>query len=437
MNDAPASDGVAVSLGDVTITKAYQAEKFPVPAIEFVVESDRDDDVLVRVIDYPPETVSKDDLGFHPDFGADYWTVADDHIVFERTLGAGESYTTVYGIREVEGDGIEAFLAEPELVVVDSEADVEEVVGEDKSKVVREVLAGTSETVPGAESEDTDQEPIDVPEPEVGAETEEGEEDEPEPIDLEEPADPATAPEPAAADDPIDGEATPAARPSESDRSGPSVMPGSVAAALATEIRQGRVSGDDLDVLREELDIAERDDSKDVRINHLQSQVADLVAYTSALEEFIDENGPGRQLLDDLKNEFANVNDDLRDLNLDIESNERAISTLEDDSLELRDNIDDLDEDTATIRGDLATVEEDVLDVRGDVDELEDDVSRLDATIDDVVAQQEEQVAELAETHEERLDSLRAEQAALAETVAEIKEWRNQLAGVFGSGNGE
>ncbi|WP_338728347.1 hypothetical protein [Haladaptatus sp. DJG-WS-42] len=442
MSNSPVAEELAVSLEDVTVTKSYQAEKFPVPAIEFVVESKRDADALVRIIDYPPENIPKDDLGFHPEFGASHWTVAEDHIVFERTVAAGESYTTVYGIRDVDDEGIEAFLTEPELVVVDASADVEAVLGEDNNQVVREVLAGTTETLPGADTADTDHEEIEIPDPEPA-----DEEDEIEPLELEDPDPAPTAVEeqadaehPAGADEPVE----PVAEPAESDAEdeaeqeteaesrGPSIMPGNVAAALAAEVREGRVSSDALDVLREELTEEAHDDSNDVRVKHIQAQVADLTAYTSALEEFIDENGPGRHLLDNLKSELANINDDLHDLNQRVASNDKSIRTLEDDSLELRDNINELDEQAATVRGNLGALEDDVLEVRGDVDDIEGDVSRLDETIDDVVAEQEEQLAELTEKQKRRLDEVQATQAELEATVAEMKQWRDQLAGVFG-----
>ncbi|WP_332898795.1 hypothetical protein [Haladaptatus sp. CMSO5] len=447
MSNSPVAEELAVSLEDVTVTKSYQSEKFPVPAIEFVIESNRDDDALVRLIDYPPETISKDDLGFHPEFGASYWTVADDHIVFERTVAAGESYTTVYGVRDVDDEGIEAFLTEPELVIVDASEDVEAVLGEDNNQVVREVLAGTAETVPGAEpAAETDHDSIEVPDPEP-----EADEDEIEPIELEDPdpiadSEPAPAEAQAEVDEPAEIEAPvePVSEPEANEvvdeeaseetteSRGPAIMPGNVAAALAAEVREGRVSSDALDVLREELTVEAHDDSNDVRIKHLQSQVADLTAYTAALEDFIDENGPGRHLLDNLKSELANVNDDLHDLNQRVASNGKSIRTLEDDSLELRDNINELDEQAATVRGNLSALEDDVLDVRGSMDDIESDVSRLDDTIDDVVEEQEEQLAELTERHKRRLDEVQATQAELEETVAEMKQWRDQLAGVFG-----
>lgn len=106
---------VVVEQGGVVVEKSFEPDAFPVPAIAFAIRSDRDEPTVVRLVDRIPDDVATEDVGFHPKYGADFWAVADEHIVFEREFDPGEAYTTVYGLRASDTERIERFLTEPEL----------------------------------------------------------------------------------------------------------------------------------------------------------------------------------------------------------------------------------------------------------------------------------------------------------------------------------
>ena len=164
---------VDVSTEHVAIEKTFESEEFAVPAIKFEIRSRSDDPVAIRLVDYIPTDFPMDSVGFHPDYENTNWTAYKDHRVqFERVLEPGEALTTVYGIRLDDPDEAPGFLGEPDVYEVDLEeieadlapaagdADDEvedgtliDIVSEDSNQVVRDVISGEADTVPGLEDE--------------------------------------------------------------------------------------------------------------------------------------------------------------------------------------------------------------------------------------------------------------------------------------------
>ncbi|KTG30811.1 hypothetical protein [Haloferax profundi] len=144
---------ISVSDGEVTVEKTFAADEFPVPAIKFVIASTRDEPTRVRVIDRIPESFTMESVGFHPEYDSENWTAYKDHRVeYERTLDPGEEVVTVYGIRLTDGHQREDFLEEPTLerIPVDGgihPEDIDDILGEDRSQLVRDVLAGNRDPV--------------------------------------------------------------------------------------------------------------------------------------------------------------------------------------------------------------------------------------------------------------------------------------------------
>ncbi len=149
---------LTVSRGDVTVEKTFTRDEFPVPAVRFVVTSDASEPVRIRLLDDIPESFPMEGVGFHPEYESDNWTAYKDHRVeFTRSLEPGEEVLTVYGIRldESEHDPSE-FLAEPTVETVapgepaEREVEsIEDIIGDDDSSVIREVLSGERESLPG------------------------------------------------------------------------------------------------------------------------------------------------------------------------------------------------------------------------------------------------------------------------------------------------
>ncbi|MFC7045697.1 hypothetical protein ACFQH6_10030 [Halobacteriaceae archaeon GCM10025711] len=157
-----AEQSVRVESGGVSVEKSYDPDSFPVPAIRFDVTSERDVPVVVTVVEQIPEGFTMERIGFHPEYESEHWTAfKDNRVEFERTLDAGESVTTVYGVRLDEDEDPAAFLSEPDLgtmIVDESEVPDEDdadddpiagVVPPESSQAVRDVISGKSDSIPG------------------------------------------------------------------------------------------------------------------------------------------------------------------------------------------------------------------------------------------------------------------------------------------------
>lgn len=157
MSDAD-RDHITVEADGITVQKTPDTEQFETLAIVFEIHSDHDQPAWVRIVDRLPDTISLEDVGFHPDYGGDHWAAETNRVVFERELAANEAYTTIYGIRAYEDDDIPLFLDEPRLEIIDpradtlSQEDFDAAADPARSRHVREVVAGERETLPGLEA---------------------------------------------------------------------------------------------------------------------------------------------------------------------------------------------------------------------------------------------------------------------------------------------
>jgi outer membrane murein-binding lipoprotein Lpp len=456
MSNTGGYERLTVDSDGVRVTKRFERDEFPVPAIAFEFESERDRAVRIRLEDRVPEGVAVEDLGFHPEYGSEYWTVDGETIAFERELSAGSEYTTVYGIRATGTEEIERFLTEPAVTTIDQSgtdsgtAPSEESIVPGSDDVARDASSGsgdgrgvdgeTGDPVPDA-TEDTDEGAADPEEADGEIAT----------LDLRDPDENAGKPgdggttasggpgtatgaatgttggassgtvgdgttgsddagtgDPAnrSSDGPIDGAAPEAT----DDRSvADSGRDGALVSALAAEIRNGDVASEDLELIEAALDRAGKTGATEARIERLQSDIADLRAYTDALETFLDENGTAEQVIGEFEERLDNLADELAILRADLDANRTTTEELADTVTSVHDGVDDLTSDVDGIRGDVAAVESTVSDLEGAVEELRADVDRLE-TEGDV---------------SERLDGIESDLAAL-------QEWREQIQQTFG-----
>jgi predicted nucleic acid-binding Zn-ribbon protein len=525
---------VVVSDDDVRVEKSFAREEFPVPAIKFRLVSERDEPVHVRLVDRIPEEFPMEGIGFHPDYESDNWTAYKDHRVeYERTLEPEETTVTVYGIRLEESSDVAGFLGEPvlERPPVPGEtpedrpgAGVDDILGSDRSQLVRDALQGNGrlanpETTPDAaddpgvepladadaEGSDPDEEPI-AAEPadaagdsatDAGADDAADEPDAPEPRsvasdltpavheapDSVAPVDP-TADSEADTDDDADSTDEGTEEPDVADKGteepdaadegtqesdvadegteepvaaeavagtdadgyvdigaegdaapagGAAAADGGLAATLAAEIRAGEVSEADLETLRGELDSG-LPRSADVRIRRLQSQFADLEAYTDAIEEFIDDEGTGAELVERLDAELEAVTTELEELQdgLDAAAEDRGairdgIDDLEGDLAATDERLDDVDEIAVAAADGVDDLHERADAIEGHLDDVESDVGDLVEDIDDVVGDIDDVAADLDDTDDyvSRLDNdletVRAEVSAVDDDLEEAR----------------
>lgn len=373
MSNAEPEERVTASSDGVTVEKSFEPDDFPVPAIAFVIRSEREETVAVRMVDSVPEHVTPEDIGFHPKYGAEFWGVDGDAIVFEREFEPGEEYTTVYGLRGGDSDEVEKYMTDPVLETVHPPLE-----GDDDSEdVVRDVIEGEGEADDDSAPE-TDAEAQDDIESAIReADTTD---DSPEVAEPDEVDDVSESDE-SETDDAKHGDGAAAA-----------VAGGSLAAALAAEIRDGEVDDEDLDVLRDALGVeaaggATEGGAVDARIERLQSEVADLQAYTDALESFLDENGDAQTLIEEFRTELDEAVEEIEKVETRVES----------------------------------TVEERV----GEhVDELRSDIEALEAQVDEGV-------------EDERIEAIEEDISDIEDELSDVSEMRERLTAAFGTPSDE
>jgi len=417
MSESQNYEEVTVASNGITVIKTFEADAFPVPAIAFRIKSDRTEPVTVRIVDDVPENVAVEDLGFHPEYGSEYWTIEDDEITFEREVESEEQYTTVYGIRATGTDDVEQFLTEPDIADVDPPLEDEDgVVGGSGSDVVRDVISGNTDSVPGLSDEeggdeDEDIGTLDLADPNSEgeeAEAEDDDEDKAEAEDAEESeAEDDEAVEPEAEEAEAEDDEGDEAEAEEADAAKTNGASGdieSVAAALATEIREGEVDDDDMEVLQDELEIEASGGTDgaamDARIEKLQTNVADMEAYIDALEEFLEENGQGEDLIEDVQS---------------------GLDDLESKMGEIEDGIEDNADDIASLEGKVNNIKGDMQSLKGDVKDVDDSIHEMQSTIDDLEGDLDD-IEGVSDTIEDVEDD-----------IVELQEWREQLSNVLGA----
>ncbi len=447
------SDETVVETDGVTVSKFFNAEDFPVPAVAFDVDSDRDEAVTLRIVDEIPDEFGIDQIGFHPEYGSEHWTASGDGVVrFEREIEPGESFTTVYGVRMEDGQDETPFLSAP-TVELEGE-DIDDVVPPESTSVVRELAGGERETVPGLEEdgegeevgleadieggiESLEEEDAEILEGDVdiGGEEADLEADE-EPLEADEtfeeepPTEPeaegygAEQPEPPAAEEDVEepesegfGEEAAETEPTEVEAGPESVGfdASDLVATLAEAIRNDEVSDDDLETLQDAFGGVPN--STQVEIDHLQSRVSELEAYTDALEEFLDEEGTAQQLFSNVEDEVSSLSAELADLSYELADVESSVEDAAGDRQQLRERV-------AAVEDDVGAVE----DLREDLERLRGDVDAIDERLADT----EDAVMEVDDL-EDDLEDVADDLDDLEEHVDEIEEWRSQLSDVFGA----
>jgi predicted nucleic acid-binding Zn-ribbon protein len=409
MSDSQAYEEITVVSDGVTVTKRFEADEFPVPAIAFNFESDRNEPVTVTLTDVVPDDVAVEDLGFHPEYGSEYWTIDDDQITFEREIEPGSDYTTVYGIRATGTDNVEQFLTEPTIDRVDPplEDDEGELVGEG-SDAVKDVISGDADSVPGLE--DADDEEIET-------------------LDLKDPNNEAAAQRAASSEssgetdeDGDSDEETATTANGHAESADVEISGDNIVAAMADQLRNNQVTKEDVQILRKAFDLAsENDGSSQARCEELQRDVTDVIAYTDALEQFLDENGTGDEMLEQFQTEIESFRSE-------VESFDSQLADVQSSTSQNDEEIGALASNVESMEGTVNSVESTVDEVESEVGDVESQVSDLESQLDDVQSDLEEIKEQMSETDVE------TQIEEIDEEIKELNEWREQLSSVIGGG---
>ena len=387
MSETGKYSSVRVSADGVRVHKRYAADEFPVPAIAFDISSGREESVTLRLSDGVPEGVAVSDLGFHPDYGSEHWTIEEDRITFEREFEPGDSYTTVYGIRTV--DDVAQFLSEPVIESVEpplpEDSDGNGIVLESDDALVENAIAGGTDPADSENENENENGDTDVPStldlrtPDGldGADGSTEADDPPATLDL-------STPDGANGAGGANGATDTTGGASVDDSADTTVEPageGGLVAALATELRENEVPDEDLALLREVL-LGEVGGTTTARLDRLQSDVADLRAYTGALEEFLDENGTGEELIAEFEGQLEEFEKRINQLETDF------VAEVQGRIDELGERIDKTDTETADLAGRVDGIENE-LEALDDIEEQLEALDRLDDVEEDVETLQE------------------------------------------------
>ncbi|MEF8774465.1 MAG: hypothetical protein V5A37_07080, partial [Halobacteriales archaeon] len=169
---------------------------------------------------------------------------------------------------------------------------------------------------------------------------------------------------------------------------------------LVEELEQGTVDDDQLATLREALGVQQRESVR-TQVSHLQSQMAEMEAYVDALEEFINEHGEGRALIEEFSAELSETRSSLSDLRSTVGRLQSSVEAGREERTDLQSSLDAVETRLDEF--------EDAVPVEEDVAALADRVDGLEASVD-------AEVGELAD-----------ELAAVQETAESNAAWRRQV----------
>lgn len=165
-------------------------------------------------------------------------------------------------------------------------------------------------------------------------------------------------------------------------------------------------------------DTADKGGRVEARIHQLQTEVGDLKAYTTALEEFLDEEGTGRQVIESVRADMASLEDDLAAVTDDVRVHGRNLGKLwevledvENELTRLHEVVDRQRRETERVAADVEDLETDLEEVSETADDRHADVSgRLDG-VDETLAD-----------HEGAMDDLGDEVDAVSDDVDAVSE---------------
>ena len=351
--DVESVDSLRVMTDDLSVQKRPIAFEDAYKVV-FVVDSDSDRPVSVRITDGVPAADEPREIGFHPDTDPVSWEQTDDgDVVFEETIAPGATVETAYGIKLDESEDL-AWLLEPPRVRTepmappetpghaedtDEPADADGIHDANGAEHAVDPLESAVSNIraPGDDgTDDTIGEEVVVNPDAAESETvsaPDGGTDAIEELHIEDPESEAT-------DGDAGADATPVSEPVTRDE---------LLNTLVEELEERELTDSERTALASALG-EEAPNSLAVRLRHVQEQVGDLAAYRDAMEEFIDEHGEATQIVEEFETELAALTDDLEAL----ESRMADVESLTDALDGLEDRIEEVETDLADVRDDVS-----------------------------------------------------------------------------------
>ena len=324
MDERNADREVVAAADGVTLRKRFEAAEFHQPAVVYEFNSDRGEAVAVRVIEAIPDELDPADIGFLGSSVDRFWEIKGPKLVFENPIEPNAEFTTACTARGERAEAIRDLLGHPDVFEV--RADGEETAP--RADFTRSAAADEGSTPPEATST---------------TET---------------------------VEDPV----------AEHDQ---------VVEEFVAELRAGEVSPESVAYLREELGAADRPRrSVEARLKQVQTDVADVRAYTNALEAFLDEEGSAREVMDRFESQLAALEASIEAVDATVEAHDDDLSDLRADVETLLDETDTLSRELETVSGELTAREDALADLEARLPEADVDerLAELDAELDEVAS---------------------------------------------------
>lgn len=411
--------------------------------ISFSLTSKCESPVAVRISVPMPNEPARLDTGFHPKHEPNNWEIRDQVLTFEDVVPAEEPLQILLGVVLVGDEDVSLSLSEPVIDLSQPDESYDEQAGAaEESPIFRSNAIGLQEEqpvdteAPGVDDGyedllggiDDESEKItetdavaDVDEPEEGMDGSEGvfdlsdstdetasslESEEPtmdsafnmerlnelsQDIE-EEPDDDSEADIVSHSVDERPESVSPADE-TRADHDSKDLLP-----KLIEELQSSEVDEEQLEVLREHV-APESSKSMDVRMQHIQSRMDDLAAYTEALEGLIDKHGTASEFMNEIETEFESINTQLADLRTETQSSEAVREEFMDRLEEVESSMQDVNEDlharTENIYDELDSIRETVDSREETLESLTSSVDRQEAELDSVANRLESTEAEI------------------------------------------
>ncbi|MEF8894585.1 hypothetical protein, partial [Halodesulfurarchaeum sp.] len=196
-----------------------------------------------------------------------------------------------------------------------------------------------------------------------------------------------------------------------------------IVTALSSDLKSGEASEEDIEAIKEALDITESR-SEALKRDHLQARLDDFAAYADILSDFIDEHGTLTNFAAELQAENAEVRADIMNVRDDIE-------TLGNTQSALRSQVEQMETSFAAIQDDVETVQNDVGAVQADIAAVQDNVETGRQEMDADIVETQEHLDALSESLEEVEEKTDAELAQIRRTVDEFETVYSSLKDAF------
>jgi archaellum component FlaC len=346
----------------VELEKRIEEEEYDFSSVVYEFTSESTDPVTVEVTESVSKPLERHQLGFHTNYEPEQYEVVDGELVLDIELEPESERTVTYALRPSAAVDIEELAAAP------TEFSVSPVEGPRRPDEATDTNHHSNEPRDGQEYQESHK---------TGSATGESADQPQHGTEAETPLKPthADGPEQSIVNTPDPDSAT--------DQS----EDGSLVDQLAAELESGRGSERSFEYLDQRFGSTQHNSgSMDARIRQLQREFADLRAYTGALEEFIDENGSGREIIDSFGERLDTVENDTASL-------ESAVSHQESEVTDLRDDLQTVKSEVESVSAELDSLEQNVRDLSEEIavlddqlpdDDLEDRFAELEAELSQV-----------------------------------------------------